>query len=188
MKCIFFIALHIICAFFSSCSPKIVKNNDLVEKRVILDSILSKEAEFSCPEGGNCYINFLPNKGVKIVIINNHLSYKTIDDTTKTLIQFQYSVNQNESPIDGGYRETVFFEVDNNDKTINLNNSDLQKVKMIYGRYCNERGKTGVFLVKNGVLKLNKTNNKISFTLNYSTSEIPQLINKIVVKDNLLVN
>ena len=188
MKCIFFIALLAICVCFSSCASKIVKDKNLVENKILLDTVLSKEAKFSCPEDGNCYVTFSPNKSINIVYINNHLSYKIIDDASKTLIQFQYIINQNDAPIDGGYRETVFFEVNKSDKTINLNNFDLQKTKMIYGRYCNCRGQSGVFLVENGNLKLSKTIDKISFTLNYSTGEIPQLINKIIVKDNLLVN
>lgn len=178
-----FFALFIV--FFHllySCSPSNKFDKQLSKN----DKIEEKSLKTKCPKDGICFINFLSNKSIKTKTVNNIFSYDIVDDSNKTVIQFQYSKNQDETPVDGGYRETIFFEVSNTNKNLELSNLDLQKTKMIYARYCNCRGKAGVFLVDKGNLKLEYVKEKFSFVLNYNIDNNPSLITQIIVNENVL--
>ena len=110
--------------------------------------------------------------------------YDIVDNNSKTVVQFQYSANQDQVAIDGGYRESVIFEISNNVEQLDLNDFDLQKSNMIYARYCNCRGKAGIFKVTSGKLKLLLKNDEVNFTLDFALNENPPLIDHIYVQKN----
>ncbi len=180
-------SLLLILAF---CSKKISTNTSIVESEKVLneDSVKNESIVNNiCPEKGVCTIKILKNKTLIVRSINNGILYELEDDKSKTVIQYEYSINQDEVTYDGGYREEVIFEIDNNMKQMEVVDIELQKTKMLYGRYCHCRGTAGLFVVAKGKLTIKKEDDLISLELNYNTNKIPQKINKISVKDNKLL-
>jgi hypothetical protein len=128
-----------------------------------------------CPKEGKCTIDVLKNKSLVLKSLDNGgIYYDTISDNTKMVILYQYSKNMEQVTYDGGYREEIIFEVNSGVKTLNLNDKALQETKMIFGRYCNCRGKTGIYPVVSGKLNLTNLDGKVNLDLEYKISEVPQ--------------
>lgn len=142
----------------------------------------------NCPPQGNCNIEILKNKSLSINTLNNQLLYELIDNQETTVIHYQYSRNMDEAAYDGGYREEMIFEIESKSSNIELADLQLQKTKMLFGRYCHCRENTGLFTVENGKLSLRKNKDAISFTLNFTTQKIPQEIKNIIVDNNKLMS
>jgi hypothetical protein len=171
--------IFLLLTIFYSCSSKKQIDNDL-------NLSIQQKTDFVCPEGGNCMIEILTGKSFSVKNFNNALTYQLMDDATKTTIHFQYTRKLDESIFDGGYREELFFELDNKDQQVSLIDEQLQNLKFVYGRHTNSRNKNGLFFVYNGNLKLYSKNGKISFSIDYDMGDIPQKIKKINVIDNKL--
>ena len=56
---------------------------------------------------------------------------------------------------------------------------------MLFGRYCNCRGQTGLYKVVNGSLDL-KNQDDVSFDLDFKITEVPQVTNNVVVTNGKL--
>ena len=112
-------------------------------------------------------------------------NYTLVDDLDKNVVRYQYAKDLEKSNIDGGYREEIIFEIDNENSNISLSNEGLQDTKMLFGRYCNCRGQTGLYKVLSGNLEL-KNQDDVSFDLNFKITEVPQVTNNIVIKNGKL--
>jgi len=132
-----------------------------------------------CPSDGVCTIEILENKSM--VVGNNEdntVNYTLQDDSTHTVIRYTFKKNMKQVETDGGYKETIIFEINNNNSQ-SLENEELQKTKMLFGRYCFCRGQIGLHKVTQGKLEWNKKNNKLHFHLDFKINEVPQLITSI---------
>jgi hypothetical protein len=138
-----------------------------------------------CPNVGNCSIEILKNKSMLLNSDFGKLNYTLIDDFEKDVIRYQYSKDLDKSNIDGGYREEVIFEVSNDTTSHSWTNENLQKTKILFGRYCNCRGQTGLYKIINGNLNIKKSNT-LDFELNFKITEVPQITSKIVVVNGKL--
>jgi hypothetical protein len=140
----------------------------------------------NCPKDGVCTIKILKNKAITLNPENDKLEYILVDNSEKTVVQYEFKKNMEQSDYDGGYREEVIFEIDSDEYDEKLTNTELQQTKMLYGRFCNCRGQTGLYRVINGTLKCTNDGDDVNFELNFKINEVPQIINTIVVKNGRL--
>lgn len=157
----------VFCLTFCNCKK------DLSSKTVsnTITSITSQ-----CPENGICTIELLKNKELNVKTDEFGSTYFTLIDNPKTsVIQYQYNRNVEKGLQDAQHKEQILFEINNDISNLNLQNEDLQKTKMLFGRLCFCRGQTGHYKVINGDLKLNKNNDVYAVDLNFKIDQVPQL-------------
>lgn len=119
------------------------------------------------------------NKSLNVESANGSLSY-TMENSTKTnVLQFIYEKDMDQAAHDGGYKEEVVFEVPNADSEMNYEDAGLQDTKMLFGRYCFCRGKTGLYLVKQGKLNVKSSKKETHFDLQFKITEVPQVTERI---------
>ena len=127
----------------------------------------------------------MKNKSIEFNYNLGKLNYSLINNEKKIVVKYEYSQNTDKSVVDGGYREEIIFEIDSKNNQNQLINLDLQKTKMLFGRYCFCRGQTGLYKVIKGDLNIKNTE-KLNFELNFTILEVPQITKNIVVKNNKL--
>ncbi|UMB59657.1 hypothetical protein MHL31_11280 [Lutibacter sp. A80] len=161
--------LLIVCAFLMiSC-----KSNYTVSQYI------QQEVE-TCPENGVCSIELFPNKAIVFKTDNIGIMYPEISEGSKTILKYTYTKNTIKNIQDSSYTEIIYAEFDADITPMELSDETLQNVKLYFGRLCYCKGETGYFPVKNGELKLTKINkNSFKLDLNFSISEVPQIISKI---------
>lgn len=74
--------------------------------------------------------------------------------------------------------------MNNDNLEVNLKDSELEKVNLLFGRLCFCRGQSGYYKITRGDLKVTKTNanNEFLLTLNFKTDDVPQIITEISEK------
>ncbi|MBC7641851.1 MAG: hypothetical protein H7174_05860 [Flavobacterium sp.] len=166
----------------------------LILSFILISSCIPKkkflESEFSnivynCPNNGNCDLEILENKSLLLNHDLGKLNYKLIDNKNKTVVRYQYSKDLDKSVVDGGYREEIIFEINSKNTDNKIFDVDLQKTKMLFGRFCFCRGQTGFYKIINGNLKIKK-GKKLNFKLNFKINEVPQIVNEIIVVNDKL--
>lgn len=158
----------------SSCCSKKINSENTANNQVTI-----------CPKDGKCTFEVLKNKAIVSNTDFGKINYTLVEDSLKDVVRYQYTKDLDKSNIDAGYREEILFEIDSNNSNTNFVNSDLEKTKMLFGRYCYCRGQTGLYKVVNGNLKIINFEN-LSFQLNFKISEVPQVVNTIIVADGKL--
>ena len=121
-------------------------------------------------------MQFLKNKSMVLASEDNKNSYTLIDNPEKNVIVFTYSKTVKGNLQDAGYREEVVFETTQKLSELNLNDTDIQKSKMLFGRFCYCKGQTGYYSVRNGKMTVDSNNNLF---LNFKVLEVPQIITEI---------
>lgn len=119
------------------------------------------------------------NKKLEISDNNGSLSYVMVDDPKTNVIRFSYEKDMEKAAYDGGYREEVVFEFPNYVNQQNYVDSALQSTKMLFGRYCFCRGKTGLYKVNEGELHLDTVEKEPHFYLKFKINEVPQVTNEV---------
>lgn len=175
--------LLIIISLISCKCSKVVARNEVNLEKTSSPTITST-FNTNCPSEGKCTIRFNKNKGLNLTNANNSIAYNLIPKEDMSVVEFVYSSKQEEAAIDGGYREMILFEIPTNTKNLELKDYDLQQTKMIYARFCNCRGRAGVFAVTKGDLELNSSTDIFNFTLQYNLGKNPPLVDKINIVNN----
>jgi hypothetical protein len=119
------------------------------------------------------------NKKLDISELNGSLIYKIEYSEKTSVIQFVYERDMDKVAYDGGYREEVVFEVPNDVPIQDYKDAGLQETKMLFGRYCFCRGKTGLYKVRQGKLHVVSSKKEIHFELEFKIIEVPQETEKI---------
>lgn len=146
-------------------------------KKQVNDVVVEKTFNTSCPSDGKCTTVLIENKSLNIKIDETGASYYELTDNAKTsIIKFEYNKTVDTTLQDNSYREEILFEIPNQFHKINLENNELDSVKMIFGKHCFCRGQAGIYPVKKGKLNILKVNNTTSFNLEF---EIPNIEHKI---------
>ena len=133
----------------------------------------------SCPESGNCSIEVIKNSSLAIKTDDFGKIYPEVQKGDRIVIKYHFKKNHPKDIEDSSYSEFIYFEIDKNEKQLILKNSDLQKVKMLYGRICFCRDTTGYFRVHQGNLYLFNNNNTLQFNLKFDMGKIPHVISHI---------
>jgi len=133
-----------------------------------------------CPENGTCTIKILKNKSLNILKDNTEaIYYQLSENNSKSVVHFKYDKNKIENTSDSSHIEEIIFEINNNENNLDIENKKLQETKMLFGRHCFCREKSGYFTVVDGRLKISSENEKTFYELIFSINETPQLFSEI---------
>lgn len=144
------------------------------------DVVVEKTISTSCPSDGKCTTILIENKSINTKTDGIGALYYELTDNLKTsVIKFEYNKTVDTTLQDNSYREEVLFEIPNQFNEINKENSELESVKMIFGKHCFCRGQAGIYTIKKGKLNILKENNTTSFNLEFEIPNIDHKIKKI---------
>lgn len=141
----------------------------------IIDVPLQKE----CPLDGLCTLSVFNNK--QLILLKDGLGglyYDIKENEGTTVIHYQYNKTTQANLQDGHYREDVLFEIKNTTTSLNITDSELQQIKLIFGRHCFCKGQTGYFPINKGCLQLYQQTS-FAFDLEFETDKVPQLIRRV---------
>ena len=144
--------------------------------------LAAKEADeitIYCPEDGICTLEILKSKSLIILKDEFDNLYPEISDGDNIILKFEYKRNEIPNTVDGHYSELIYVELNSNKLIIELENSKLQEVNLLFARLCFCRGQTGYYKVKKGKLSISKENDKYRFNLAFKIDEVPQVITRI---------
>jgi len=159
----------IICFLFCSCNAK--------QKALIIKEV-DKSVSF-CPEDGVCNFVVLQNKSLKVLQDEFGNLYPEISEGSSIILKFEYNRNEIPNTMDSSYSELIYVELEPNKLILELENFQLQDVKLLFARLCFCRGQTGYYKVKNGKLFISKENNKYRINLKFKVNEVPHIISSI---------
>lgn len=134
------------------------------------------------PKDGICTTQVLSGKSM--VIKNDDFGrpyYETIDNTSKSVIIFDYNRTVKGDIQDASYNEKVIFEIDNSTDNLNLSDTSLQDSQLLFARFCFCKGQTGYYKITQGKLSMSKKANEKTIDLNFKTDEVPQIIKHISI-------
>ncbi len=168
-----------LCSILLFCNVKknsVEKTDDTVKSESV-----AVNKKTSCPENGKCTVEVFRNKSLDIIKDDlGSTYYKFLDSDKTTVVKYKYDRNPPKDGLkDGNYSEEVIFEINNSDTKMALLDTNLQKTKMLFGRFCFCRGQTGYYKINSGNLKLEQKNNEIQYNLDFKITEVPQIINSI---------
>lgn len=139
--------------------------------------IASVSLTSECPKNAKCTIELIKNKGIVLKKDDFGRDYYELSERAATnVIKYEFSRIVKGDIQDGGYREEVVFEIEQNPDAILLTDKSLQNVKMLYGRFCFCKGQTGYYKVEKGTLNINGTKTAETGLLEFEVSEVPQVI------------
>ena len=157
------------CSIIFSCNAK----QKIISKNEAFNAIAN------CPEDGVCTFEVLENKALDIRTDNFGDLYPEISNGDKIILRFEYKRNEIPNTVDGNYSELIYVELNPNNLIIELKNSKLQEVKVLFARLCFCRGQTGYYKINNGKLSVTKVDDNYQFNLEFKTDEVPQVITSI---------
>lgn len=159
----------ILCIILISCNSS---------KKIYIQKKVEQKTS-NCLKKGLCSITFLPNKTISFKKDAAGITYPVILEGNKTLFKYTFLKN-NKNLQDSFYSEIIYAELDKTFTEINLNNKQLQKIKLHFGRLCYCKGETGYYPITNGYFRLKKVNaNSIEVQIDFKNKKVPQLINRI---------
>ena len=133
-----------------------------------------------CPQDGTCTVEVLKDKSLDIKTDDfGGIYYQIVAATESAVVLYHYNRKVEKGLQDGQYREDVVFEINNSDSLISSSGSELQKTKMLFGRHCYCKGQAGYFKVTQGQLILTQKKNAVSFQLDFTITQVPQIIQSI---------
>ena len=148
-------------------------------KNQVHDVVVDKTQSTFCPSDGKCTTILIENKSLNIKMDETGASYYELTDNSKTsVIKFEYNKTVDTTLQDNSYREEVLFEIPNQFYKINLENNELESVKMLFGKHCFCRGQAGIYAVKKGKLNIIKEGINTSINLEIEISNIDHKIKK----------
>jgi hypothetical protein len=149
-------------------------------KNQVNDKVAKETVSNSCPSDGKCTTTLIENKSLNIKTDEIGATYYELTDNSKTsIIKFEYNKTVDTTLQDNNYQEEILFEIPNRFDEINLENNELESVKMLFGKHCFCRGQAGIYAIKKGSLNIIKENKNISFYLKFEVPNIDHKIKKI---------
>lgn len=145
-------------------------------KTVHQTKIILKSTTF---QNGKETLTILKNKSLDTATVNGYLTYQLKDNATTDVVQFSYEKDLDKAALDGGLREELLFEIQQSDFSIAFTDAELQKTKMLFGRYCYCRGQNGIVLITDGKLNLSRQKDQLLLSLEFHSKNIPQAFDNI---------
>jgi len=152
-------------------------NQSNVEEIQIKNPIIS-----GCPDGGACTFEIIKESSLELKTDDIGKLYPEVQKGNQDVLKFEYIQDQDPRIADDGYREVIYIEIDSATKTLELNDLDLRKAKVLFGRFCFCGNQAGYFPVKNGNLKVSSNENgTLTYSLNFEMLDLPQQTNNISI-------
>lgn len=166
--------------FLSSCKCKKDIVTETQKTETINAAKFQNEMTTFCPENGKCTTEIFRNKSLDIKEDEfGSIYYNQVDNSETSIVKFAYNRNVPKGLQDGNYREEIVFEINNSDKELTLKNQEIQKTKMLFGRFCYCKGSTGNYKIIDGNLNLKQSNKEVQFQLEFKNNKVPQLLTTI---------
>jgi len=164
-----YLYIFIVCFFICSCNAK---QKALIESEAV-------KMNTNCPEEGLCTFEVFQNK--KMELLNDGIGklYPKISEGNNLILKFEYKRNEIPNTADSNYSELIYAELNTNNLIKELEDSQLQDIKLLFARLCFCKGHTGYYKVNNGNLSITKENNNYRFNLEFKIDEVPQIITSI---------
>jgi len=138
-------------------------------------SIPTTMQNITCPENGDCSFEVIKESKLLIKTDDFGKIYPEVVHGDKLVIKYQFKKKPKKNIADSDYTEFVYFEIDANEKQINLKDKDLQKIKMLFGRICYCKGSMGYFRVTQGELYLVNNNRNLQLRSSFKINKVPQI-------------
>jgi len=155
----------------------------LVSCKTKYDVLVENKETFSqteCPNDGTCTIELMPNKSIKMLYDSLGTLYTEIINGKSIVLKFEYKRNEIPNTMDSQYIEQIFMELDPNNLSMELRDSGLKRVNLIFARFCYCKGQTGYYKVRKGNLVLKKEEDTTyRLHLTFEVDEVPQKITEI---------
>lgn len=137
-------------------------------------------ATTNCPEDGSCAFETIPNSSMTIMTDGIGALYPQFHESNALILKFEYKKDELPNLEDDGYSELIYLEINKDQLELELKNSELDEVKLLYARLCYCKGLTGYYKITNGHLSITKKKNEeYHLELSFQTNEVPQIINHI---------
>lgn len=137
------------------------------------------ENKVGCPAEGACTVAVHKNKNLVIKEDGTGALYPEMVAGENMVVVYTYSKEGPEGTVDGDYSETVHFEVHATTKNLSKENASLSDVKLLYGKQCFCRGEAGFYLITNGKLLVEKTDQALVFDLKFKVEKTSQVVSHI---------
>lgn len=141
---------------------------------------IKDDIKTECPDGGVCSVEVFKNKDLNLLEDGTGAFYPEIVDGDNIVVQFTYLVEGPEGSVDGDYSETIHFEINNSEGSLNLKNEELKKINLVFGKHCYCKGEAGYYPVQKGSIQLEKSTETLSFSLNFIMDHPSHKISTIV--------
>ncbi|GLB53376.1 hypothetical protein NBRC110019_24170 [Neptunitalea chrysea] len=93
--------------------------------------------------------------------------YNFSENTNTTVIKYTYETGKDATTVDGGYTETLLFQLPNNITQGEWIDKEIQQLNPVLNVQCYCKGKAGVYPITSGIISLKK---------NTLTVSIPNLV------------
>ena len=160
---------------FINCKSQYTNSNRIIDE----EKVFNLTENLNCPENGNCNFTIIPLSSLVIEQDEFGSLYPNIITGNKLIVKFQYQKKPIENTADSNYTEIIYFELDNDNINLHLQNEKLQEVKLLFGRLCYCKGETGYYKVNKGDLKVRMDYNNLTLDLQFEVKKIPQIIQTI---------
>jgi len=130
-----------------------------------------------CPENGTCTFEVLEGKVLNIQKDNFGNLYPELLDGESVVLKFEFKRDEIPDTVDGNYSELIFMQLDSKQPEMQLEDLNLQNVKLLFGRLCFCRGQTGYYKIDKGALSVAKLDgDTYQLHLDFKCDEVPQII------------
>lgn len=133
----------------------------------------------NCPEGGDCTFEVLQNSTLTLKTDPTGATYPEIKEGENVVIRYHYKKDPEPDVMDSNHSEYLYFEINPGRVEISLKDSELQEVKLIYGRICFCKGESGYFPVRKGNLFVYQNEGDLLVRGSFNISKVPQTIKEI---------
>lgn len=133
-----------------------------------------------CPEAGVCSVEIFKNKELSLLEDGTGALYPQLVDGDNIVVQFTYWVEGPAGTADGDYSETIHFVVDNSEESLTLKDEKLKEISLVFGKHCYCKGEAGYYSVEKGNIKIDKSAETLSFSLNFEMDHPTHKISTIV--------
>ncbi|MDP2688445.1 MAG: hypothetical protein Q8O62_14600 [Aequorivita sp.] len=137
------------------------------------------ENKVGCPEEGACTVAVHKNKNLVIKEDGTGALYPEMVAGENMVVVYTYSKEGPEGTVDGDYSETIHFEIPTTAENLSKENASLSDVKLLYGKQCFCRGEAGFYLITNGKLLVEKTDQALVFDLKFKVEKTSQVVSNI---------
>jgi hypothetical protein len=177
MKMLLILSIFLI---LSSCKCKKDTTTQVVNMDSIQTTTIQNSLRTTCLDDGKCTVEIFRNQSLDIKTDDlGSIYYNKSDNPDTSVILYRYDRNIPKGLQDANYSEQIVFEINNSDQKLTLSNEDLQKTKMLFGRFCYCKGAAGNYKIEQGNLVLSQKNNEVTFDLDFKITRVPQLINAV---------
>lgn len=120
-----------------------------------------------CSENGTCTATRQFDKGLNFVE-SNEIIPTIVDNPQTVLIQFEFNRNKAEDNYaDDFYKEEIFIQIPAESFKKSYKDSELNQVKLVYGKHCYCKGEAGYFKITEGSLTIDHSEKHTKVKLSF---------------------